>query len=248
MSGDLLKVSIITVCLNAASLIEAAIKSVEAQSYPNIEYIVIDGGSTDGTLDVVARHRARVDYLVSEPDKGLYNAMNKGIEAATGDVLYFLNADDILADDRVVEDVAAAFGSHADAGIIFGNLIFTDGVKRWVKMQKFDDIRERLLRNHVQHQTVFARRSVFELTGGFSEEYKIVSDYDWEIRAFLIHGCPYAYIDRDIAVMSTHGVSSTTDFEPERRKVMKKYFSNAEILKYRAIPLKIARIRRFVGR
>jgi len=248
MSAKPPRVSVITVCLNAASCIEAALKSVRDQSYADIEHIVIDGGSTDGTVDIIKRYADGLAYFVSESDRGLYDAMNKGIKASRGDVLYFLNADDVFADEKVVEDVAAAFVSNPEAGIIFGNLIFTDGVKRSVKTQRFDDIRERLLRNHVQHQTLFARASVFELTGGFSEEYRIVSDYDWEIRAFLVHGCAYVYIDRDIAVMSTQGLSATTDFEPERRKVMKKYFTDAEILKYRSIPLKIAKIKRFVGR
>lgn len=243
-----LKFSVITVCLNAAPHIEAAIKSVLSQSYPNIEFVVIDGGSTDGTVEIINRYKDRLGYFVSEPDKGLYNAMNKGIKAATGDVLFFLNSDDYFVDDSVLDDVARAFVRNAEAEIIFGNLIFTDGAKRWVKKQKFDGIRERLARNHVQHQTLFARKEVFELAGGFYEEYKIVSDYEWEIRAFLVHGCRYAYMDRDISVMSTQGVSSTTDFEPERRKVMKKYFSALEILRYRRVPLKLARLRRLFGR
>ena len=102
-----LTVSIITASLNAEAHIEGAIKSVAAQPYPHVEHVIIDGGSTDGTLEVVDRYRDRIGYFVSEPDGGIYNAMNKGIEAAGGDILYFLNADDSFCDDQVVEDVVS---------------------------------------------------------------------------------------------------------------------------------------------
>lgn len=239
-----LKISVITVALNSAAHIEESIKSVLDQTYTDIEYVVIDGGSTDGTVDIVERYGQSVDYFVSEPDKGLYDAMNKGIKAATGDVLFFLNSDDTFRDERVVEDVARAFNENPGVDMVFGNQIFDFGEGgRKVKKQQFKDIRKRLAWTNIQHQTLFARKEVFERVGGFSLEYRIVSDYEWLLRAFLKHKCSYRYIDRDISIMAMQGLSSTTDFEPERRRVMKNYFSLYEIYLYRVFFPKALRLK-----
>ena len=243
---DIQKVSIITVCLNCSMHIRKAIESVISQTYPLIEYVIIDGASTDGTVEIIEKYRDRIAHFISEPDTGLYNAMNKGIGAATGDILFFLNADDYFADENVVADVADVFSKSPDIDIVFGNQIFGFGGRSAIKKQSFKISRRQLAGMTIQHQTIFAKKRVFELTGYFSEGYKIVSDYDWIIRAFLVRKCKYLYIDREISVMSTNGKSWVTNFEKERVRAMKKYFSNYEIWRYRMIPYKIARLKQFI--
>lgn len=108
----MLKISVVTVCYNAAATIEETIQSVLNQTYPNVEYIIIDGGSTDGTVDIIKRYADRVAYWVSEPDKGIYDAMNKGIAAATGDYINFMNAGDRFYEDKVLAKTASAISEH----------------------------------------------------------------------------------------------------------------------------------------
>lgn len=243
-----LKISIITVSFNSAALIEESIKSVLNQTYSSIEYLIIDGGSTDGTVEIIERYKGSIDYFVSEPDRGLYDAMNKGIRAATGDALFFLNSDDTFCDERVLGDAAEAFDNNPDVDVIFGNQIFDfGGGKKAIKKQKFEDVRERLARNNIQHQTMFTRKEIFDVTGGFSQKYRIVSDYEWILKTFLVNKCSYVYIDRDISIMSTQGLSSTTNFEPERRQVMKDYFSIYEIYRYRVLPLMVGKLIKRIG-
>ena len=236
------KISIITICLNAAAHIDKAFKSVHSQSYPEIEHVIIDGGSTDETLNIIKKYRDKVDYLVSEPDSGLYNAMNKGIKVATGEVLFFLNADDYFADADVVSDAMAIFNKRSEISVVYGNQIFDLGEKKVTKKQPSQVTRTYLAETTIQHQTVFARKKVFELTGGFSEHFKIVSDFEWMFKVFVENRCPHLYLDRDITVMATQGVSWTNDFETERMEVMKRYLSNYEIYKYRVIPMKLNKL------
>jgi glycosyltransferase involved in cell wall biosynthesis len=232
-----LKISIITVCLKSVAHMEKAMKSVFAQTYPHIEYVIIDGGSTDGTVEIINSYRERINYFVSEPDKGLYDAMNKGIKAATGDVLFFLNSDDYFADTKVVEDVAKVFLDNSAVEIVFGNQIFDRGDITFIKRQDFEVTREQLAQTTIQHQTVFTKRHVFQLTNGFSQEYKIVSDFDWMVKVFVVHKCAYRYVDRNITVMATTGMSWMTHFEEERIQVMKLQYTCDEILNLRLIPL-----------
>jgi glycosyltransferase involved in cell wall biosynthesis len=243
------KISIITASLNAAPHIESAIESVAGQSYPRIEHVIIDGGSTDGTLQIIERHRDSVGYLVSEPDSGIYNAMNKGIKAASGDILFFLNADDRLCDDRVVADVMSVFNASPELEVVYGNLLWDLSGKMVRKRQPSSITRASLAGATILHQTVFAKRHVFEATGGFSEEYKVVSDYDWMMKVFIRDRCKYRYYDRDIAVMGTRGLSWTsTDWERERIQAMRAYFTTWEILRYRVWPRRMQRAKKVLRR
>ena len=239
------KVSIITACLNAAAHIETALESVRDQTYPDIEHVIIDGGSTDGTLDIVQRYRDSVGYFVSEPDRGVYHAMNKGIQAATGDILFFLGADDRFVDERVVGDTAVVFDRQPDLKIAYGDIIWQLPNRQYRRQQPATITREYLGTTTVIHQTVFARREVFAITGGFSERYRIISDYEWMVKVFLRDRHLYAHFDRDIAIMGTGGISWTTKWEWERIHVMLKYFGLREILKYRIWPRQKLRAEKF---
>jgi len=239
------RISIITASLNAAAHIERAIQSVAAQTYPQIEHVIIDGGSTNGTLQIIEKHRDGIGYFVSEPDRGIYNAMNKGVKAATGDVLFFLNADDRLCDEHVVEDVMSVFDATPDLEVVYGNLVWDLSGRMIRKKQPGTITRASLAAATILHQTVFSRKHVFEATGGFSERYRVVSDYDWMMKVFIRDGHRYQYYDRDIAVMGTQGLSWTSkDWESERIEAMRSYFTTYEILRYRVWPRHIERARK----
>jgi glycosyltransferase involved in cell wall biosynthesis len=231
-----MRVSVITVSLNAAACIETALQSVQAQTYPHIDHVIVDGGSTDGTLEIINRHRQKLGQVISEADRGVYHAMNKGVRLATGDILFFLNTDDRFVDDQVVADVVSVFTQHPKVQVVYGNLIWESPEIRVRKEQQPVITRELLARRTVLHQTVFAKREVFALTGGFSEQYRIVGDYEWLVRVFLRDRHNYVYYNRDIAFMGTGGLSRTTKWEGERLQAMLQHFSLYEIVKYRIWP------------
>ncbi|NIN63980.1 MAG: glycosyltransferase, partial [Anaerolineae bacterium] len=213
------------------------------------EHVIIDGGSTDGTLDIIEKHQDRIGYFVSEPDQGIYNAMNKGIRAATGEILYFLNADDRLSDRKVVEDVISVFERRPYLEVVYGNLLWDLSGRMVRKKQPPTVTRQSIAAATILHQTVFARKHVFEATGGFSERHRVVSDYEWMLKVFVRDKRRYQYYDRDIAVMATGGLSwTTTDWERERIDVMKEYFTLYEILRYRVWPMKTKRIKSHMSR
>lgn len=240
--ADNFVISIITVCLNSIKHIERCIVSVEEQSYKNIEFIIVDGGSSDGTLDVIGRHKSHISKIISESDSGIYNAMNKGLKCAGGDIIFFLNSDDYFADNNVLSDVIECYRDDPDLEVLYGDQIRTDG-NRWSYIKQPDHIgRRTLARRTIQHQTIFVRHKVFNDIGGFDENLRIVSDYLWLLELFLVRKCRYKHIARVITIMSALGVSGTTPFETERRRVMKKYFSGLEILLYRVFPLALRNI------
>jgi glycosyltransferase involved in cell wall biosynthesis len=204
-----MKVSIITVCYNAEAVIENAIKSVISQTYGDIEYIIVDGNSTDGTMDIVSRYKDKIAVAVSEQDNGIYDAMNKGIKIATGDIVYFLNSDDWFYDSDVIFDAARKFENNLSLSFIFGKvekinklegardeLIFTRGIRK-----KSD-----LLRSSICHQSVFVKKEVFDGVGFFDTHYKIYADYDWLLRV-LNKKIEMCFFDRFIAYYNDQGRS-----------------------------------------
>ena len=231
------KFSIITVSLNSEKHMEATIASVASQSYPFVEYLVIDGGSVDGTLDIIKRYEQHISYFVSEPDDGLYYAMNKGILNATGDVLFFLNSDDRFVDNEVLSDVAKVFRNADGLDLVYGNALleYNNSFEKWIPYHKLS--RRRLATGTICHQALFATKQLMEQTGGgFSLDYRIVSDYAWLLEVAHTEGIKSRYIDRDIAIMSTEGLSRTTRWEEERIAAMQKYYSPAEIFLWRKLP------------
>jgi len=229
------KISVVTVVLNAAHCIDRCIASVRGQTYDNIEYLVIDGGSTDGTLEILARYRDRIDYLVSEPDRGLYHAMNKGIRASKGDFLYFLNSDDCFCDERVVADVAAAIEQNPSVDLVYGDVLDRSGEELVRKPQVPVLNREFLCRKGFCHQALFARRETLERTGGFAEKYRIVADGNWLARA-LAGDATSLYLDRDIAIFALDGLSGTINWREEKRRSMRSNFTRWELFRWRKLP------------
>lgn len=229
------KISVVTVVLDAAQCIERCVSSVVGQTYDGIEYLILDGGSTDGTLDILERYRDRIDHLVSEPDRGLYDAMNKGIHAATGDYVYFLNSDDYFCDQGVIADVAEAIRQNPTADLIYGDVLTRSGDQLVRKPQVPVLNRESLCREGFCHQALFARRELLERTGGFSEQYRIVADGDWLARA-LAAGATSFHLDRDVVVFALDGLSGRCNWREEKRRSMRANFTRWELFRWRKLP------------
>ncbi|MDP3111932.1 MAG: glycosyltransferase family 2 protein, partial [Thermodesulfovibrionales bacterium] len=202
----------ITICLNSEKFLEETILSVLNQSYKNIEYIIIDGGSTDGTLDIIKRYEDRIDYWVSEPDKGISDAFNKGILASKGDIIGFLNSQDYYFSNDVIQKIAGLFNTNPGAGIVYGKTYYVPVNSSeivGVMGERFTEERMRK-RNIMPHQSVFTKREVFDQFGLFRLEYKIVMDYEFLLRATKSY-TPF-FLDEGLAVMTLGGISDTDKF------------------------------------
>jgi glycosyltransferase involved in cell wall biosynthesis len=205
----MIKVSIITVCYNSEKTIEDTLKSVAKQTYHNIEHIVIDGNSTDSTNSIVERYAESVAIHVSEPDKGLYDAMNKGIKLATGDVIGILNSDDILFDNNTIQTIVESFGEHDGvyANIGFYNDDFTVK-KRHYSSAGFN--KNLFTRGFMPaHPSFYAKKSCYEALGDYNSSYKIAADFEMLIRMFNLPNSHFHYIDTEVVKMRIGGVSTS---------------------------------------
>jgi len=242
-----IQVSIITVSLNSSSSIEKTINSVINQDYPNIEYIIIDGGSNDVTLELINKYKSRIDYLVSEPDNGIYSAMNKGINISNGSIIFFLNTDDYLYNDHVISKVVKTFNTFTDVDMVYGDVLldFQKGKKKWEQTSVLT--RKTLARSTINHQTIFARRETLLSTNGFSEDYSVVSDYDWLMK-FVKNNYNSKHIDSVTTVVGTSGLSFSSNWKQERKQAMLNYYTPIEIFKWRTIPRTIPRVIYIMGK
>ena len=183
-----MKISIITVCFNSAQTIHDTLSAVAAQEGADCEHLVIDGASTDGTVEIVRGFRPEVARFISEPDGGLYDAMNKGIAAATGEVVGFLNSDDMYADPDVLQKVTQAFASQ-DVDAVYGDLVYVkrddmaEVVRYWRSCAYSPGLVERGWMP--AHPTFFVRRSILQELGGFNTRYRYHADFDLTVRLFL---------------------------------------------------------------
>lgn len=206
-----MKVTIITVCFNSEKTISKCIDSVMSQDYSNLEYVVIDGDSKDNTCKLVENYGQRIAHFVSEPDKGIYDAMNKGLAVATGDVIGFLNSDDFFSSDNVLTRVIEEF-NKTDASVVFGDLVFvdSDNLQRVTRYYSVPGFKPWWLRFGIMppHTATFLRRGVFEKYGKFKTDYKIAADYEFFVRIFWRHGVAYRHFPCVINRMRSGGVSS----------------------------------------
>jgi hypothetical protein len=207
-----LKISIVTVCLNGADVIERCLSSVARQTYPDIEYLFIDGGSTDGTLDIIKKYEKTISYFISEQDGGIYPAMNKGIAKATGDFVLVLGADDYLVDDKVIEDVVAGMPNET-ADFYYGLLEvrYPDGVVSVYDAGKPEDIGQMMILGSLPSQASFIRRTAFESIGAFDVQYRLAADYDWYLRALSTPEFKFAKINRLCSSYFMGGASSNLE-------------------------------------
>lgn len=192
-----MRISIITATYNCASVVGDCLSSIAGQTYENVERVVIDGASTDSTLDVLQAHRDALTVVVSEPDGGIYDAMNKGITLATGDIIGFLNSDDFYADNEVLSTVAKVFESDSTLDACYSDLIYVDPadtartVRYW---QSGDFFPGSFAKGWMPpHPTFFVRRSVYERYGLFNLDYRIAADVELMMRLLEIHKIRVCY-------------------------------------------------------
>jgi glycosyltransferase len=205
-----LKITIITVAYNSAATIADTLRSVAAQTHPDIEHIVIDGASTDATLERVRAHGAHVSRLVSEADSGIYHAMNKGLALATGEMVGFLNADDMLADPRTIADIAHAAETEIDA--VYGDLVYVmeESANTVVRYWRGGPFQPHSFRYGWMppHPTLYVRRSALVLCGGFDVRLRIAADYEFMLRYLRSPGIRVAYLPKVLVRMRTGGASN----------------------------------------
>jgi glycosyltransferase involved in cell wall biosynthesis len=206
------KISVVTVCYKPGPILLDAINSVHAQDFPDVEHVIIDGGSTDGTVERVAEVLRAGDVLVSEPDKGIYDAMNKGVARASGDIVALLNADDRYADPGVLSRIAARFdATGADA--VLGDVTFFKPGEPDVSIRRYNSGMFRPERIGwgwmPAHPAMVLTKQAYEKVGEYRTDYRIAADFEFIVRAFREHGLSYSYL-RDVFVkMQVGGVSTS---------------------------------------
>ena len=206
-----MKVSIITVSFNSAKTIADTIESVLSQDYPEIEYIIVDGNSSDDTVKIIHQYENRISKWISEKDQGMYDAMNKGIAIATGDVIGILNSDDVYMNNHAISDLMALLEKEK-AQVVFADLILVDQnddnkVLRYYDSSHFhpDKFRYGWM---PAHPSVFVRRELYQKVGPFSTTYQIAADYEMLIRILAIQKATYTYLPKPVVRMRSGGAST----------------------------------------
>ena len=210
-----MKISIITATYNSESTLKTCLKSVLCQSFENIEYLIIDGNSTDETLDLVRQHQLqfpKIEFkILSEKDRGIYDALNKGIQLSTGEVIGFVHSDDMLADNQIILTLANKFENENLDGI-YGDLQYIDknNIDKVVRYWKGNDFNSRLLKKGWMpaHPTLFLKKEVYKKHGMFDLDYKISADYDFMLRIFKDNSLKFNYLPKVITKMRVGGASN----------------------------------------
>jgi glycosyltransferase involved in cell wall biosynthesis len=207
-----MKISIVTVVKNAGKTIEDTIRSVISQTYPDVEYIVIDGGSTDNTLGIIEKYRNNISRLIIEKDDGVFDAMNKGFSSFSGDIIGFLNADDVYTCPEILQHVADELKNEA-VDICFGDVAYINQknkskIIRYYSSSSFtkDKIKYGFM---PPHPSLFIKRCVYEEFGGFKSDYKIAGDFELMARFFTNKTIRYRYLPINMVKMSDGGISTT---------------------------------------
>ena len=220
------KISIVTINYNDKKGLLQTIESVVSQTWRKFEFIVIDGNSTDGGKEVLEQYSSQIDYCVSEPDKGVYNAMNKGIRVATGDYLLFLNSGDVLYNEKVLESVNSAI--NGDFGIYYGDVIIKKPDSE--RHKKYPDVLSfsYFYTGALCHQSCFIQRTLFSDHFFYNEDYKIYSDGEFFIYTICGKNVPYKHLDMIISIYDFTGISSNPKYQElhqqERLKSINKFF------------------------
>ncbi len=221
--------SIVTVCRNAEAIIGRAGVSLRRQSFREYEWLIVDGASTDRTLEVVDSIGIETTRVCSEPDLGIYDAMNKGIGLARGKALYFLNSDDELHDPGVLHDVAQQFTEHPETEFLFGNIVVRKPGEEIFTRYRYIN-RVTMPFEDLCHQAVFASRALFSRVGSFNLRWPTSADYDWFLRVYA-SGANVMYLDRRIAFFAAGGahVSDPKGLADERRALRLQYMSSRSL-------------------
>lgn len=207
-----MKVSVITVAYNSQRTIRDTIDSVVQQTYSSIEYIVIDGASTDETANIVRSYGNKISVFISEPDKGLYDAINKGIRCATGDIVGILNSDDFFASAQIIDTIVKTFYNNENVDAVFADVAYvkankTDKVVRLYSSKKFDI--SRFSRGYMPaHPSLYAKRELYTHFGLYKADYKIAADFEMMIRLFYTNKIKYVYVPMIFVFMRMGGISN----------------------------------------
>lgn len=206
-----MKISLITATFNSVNTITATIDSVRSQDVDNLEYIIIDGGSSDGTLEIINQNKDVISKLRSESDKGIYFALNKGIEMASGEIVGFLHSDDIFADNQILKEVITMFEKES-VDLLYGDLqyITTDSPPRVLRYWKSGIFQHSNLKKGWMppHPTVYFKKDLIGKTGFFNTSYNISADYDWIVRSLSLPEIKVAYLPKVLVKMRTGGKSN----------------------------------------
>lgn len=206
-----MKISLITVVYNGETFLQECFNSVVAQTYPDIEYLVVDGGSTDRTLNIIQENQSAIDYFVSEKDKGLYDAINKGIQSATGEVIGILNADDLFAHPDVLTTVAKIFIDQPKIDGLYGDLNYIHPtthkiIRAWKSRQSTSaDLKKGWM---PAHPTLYLKKSLFEKNGNYALDLGTAADYELILRYFYTHKIEAVYLPVLMVNMRTGGISN----------------------------------------
>ncbi len=218
-----MKLSIITINYNDKTGLEKTINSVINQTWKDFEYIVIDGGSTDGSKEVIEKYKNKITYWKSEPDSGVYNAMNKGIKVAKGDYLIFMNGGDTFYESTILEKISNQFLFSFD--IFYGNANFIsdndERIEKFPKKLNFSFFYD----NSLCHQATFFNKNIFS-ENGYNEKFRIISDWEFNVRNICLHNKSYKHLDYVICNYDTSGISSKQKdlSKKERDQIYKAYF------------------------
>lgn len=228
-----MRISIITVCYNRKATIEKTIKSVLEQKYSNIEYIIIDGNSSDGTKEIIESYRDKISKYISEPDKGMYDAINKGLQLATGDVIGLMHSDDEFYDENAISKIAARFVFNPKTDGVYGDGIYVS-----------NDTEERLIRNRIGgafslqkvksgwlplHPTVYLKKSIIEKHGLYNLDFKIASDTEFLLRYLYKYRIKMDYINAYIVKMRMGGMSTNA------KRAFEVLYEDYKIYKYHGL-------------
>ena len=208
-----MKISIITIAYNSAETIEDTIKSVLAQSHEDLEYILVDGASKDATMDIVNKYKSRISTIISEPDKGIYDAMNKGVLAASGEVIGILNSDDFYADADVLKDVNAKFEESPIEGL-YADLVYVDrdDPQRIIRNWKSGEYQHGLFRKGWMppHPTFFVKKACYDRLGIYNTSLRSAADYELMLRFIHKEEIKISYLPRIITKMRVGGQSNVS--------------------------------------
>ena len=211
-----MKVSIITVCLNSEKTLEKTIKSVINQDYKNIEYIIIDGGSNDETLNILQKHKDKISKIVSEKDNGIYDGINKGIKNATGDIISLIHGNDIFVDKNVITKIVNNFKKNSSYDVILADLAFKKNLddKKITRYYSAKNFRPWMLKIGFSppHLSAFFKAKVYEQVGLYKIKYRIAGDFDYFVKCFLRYKIKFTYLEECLIFMSSGGTSGKNIF------------------------------------
>ena len=206
------KISIITVCFNSARTLRDTIESIMQQDYENIEYIIIDGGSTDGTLEIIKEYKARINYSISEKDNGIYDAMNKGIQVATGDIVGILNSDDFYPNNYILSIVSKAFSKNS-CDAVYGDLVYVDklNISKINRYWQAGEYTTSKIKNGwmLPHPTFFVKKRFYNKYGLYNTDFRSAADYEMILKLLYKHNINVIYIPMILVKMRAGGISNS---------------------------------------